>query len=187
MSALFLIIIAILIFIVFWLRHRIIIQKQIIVDLKKWHKMALTDALTQIPNRMAYSKQIQELRDNIFENVNVSIVLFDIDKFKEINDTNGHLTGDMVLKRCADMLCEVFNSQDSSVYRIGGDEFAVILKNVSEEYVIDKLLKVREYENSGLGFKLSKGYSCSTGKKDFLKIFDRADEMLYADKFSRNK
>ena len=174
-------------FIIFNLKQKLYVQKQRISELTKWHKIALTDALTQIPNRMAYSKQIQELGDNIFEKINVSIILFDIDKFKQINDTNGHLTGDMVLKRCADMLCEVFNSKDSCVYRIGGDEFAVILKNVSEEYVIDKLLKVREYENSGLGFKLSKGYSCSNGKKDFLKMFDRADEMLYVDKFSRNK
>lgn len=177
----------ILVFQVIYLKRKLRIQKQMISDLKKWHRIALTDALTQIPNRAAYSNHIEELKENITEKVNVSIVLFDIDSFKKINDTYGHLAGDKVLQRCAYMLCEVFTEPESVVYRIGGDEFAVISENISEKYIIDKLLEVRKYENSGLGFKLSKGYSYSSGKKDFLKMFDRADEMLYADKFSRNK
>lgn len=188
MNTLILILIIIaLFFIMLYLRKKICIQKQIISDLEKWHRMALTDSLTQISNRTAYNNHIQRLKDNITEKDNVSIVLFDIDNFKKINDTYGHLVGDKVLKRCAYMLCEVFKEPDSIVYRIGGDEFAVISQNITEKHIIDNLLEIRKYENSGLGFTLSKGYSCSSGRKDFVKTFNRADEMLYADKFSKNK
>ena len=180
-------IILLLIFIIFNLKRKLGVQKQRISELTKWHKIALTDALTQIPNRAAYSNHIQVIKENINENISASIVLFDIDSFKKINDTHGHLAGDKVLQRCAYMLCKVFTKPESVVYRIGGDEFAVISQNLSEKNIIDKLLEVRKYENSGLGFTLSKGYSFSNGKKDFLKMFDRADEMLYADKFSKNK
>lgn len=161
-------------------------QKSLIAELTKWHEIALTDDLTRLPNRAAYSNYIHSL--NVAKGIsdmNLSVIIFDIDNFKQINDTYGHLAGDKVLQKCAQILQEVFNKPESTVYRIGGDEFAIISQNIKENDLIDMLLNVREIENDGLDFKLSKGYSMSYGRKDFYDMFKRADEMLYDDKMSK--
>ena len=161
-------------------------QKSLIAELTKWHEIALTDDLTRLPNRAAYSNYIHSL--NVAKGIsdmNLSVIIFDIDNFKQINDTYGHLAGDEVLQKCAQILQEVFNKPESTVYRIGGDEFAIISQNIKENDLIDMLLNLREIEKNGLDFELSKGYSMSYGRKDFYDMFKRADEMLYADKMSK--
>lgn len=164
--------------------HTLKEQKEQISELTKWHKIALTDDLTQISNRVAYSNRIQELKNTKSSNANIAIMLFDIDDFKQINDTCGHLEGDRVLKQCAKMLDEVFSYSGCIVYRIGGDEFAVISVGASEERIISALLEIRKRENI-MGFRVSKGYALFDGKEEFSKVFRRADEMLYADKKSK--
>lgn len=178
------VVLTILFLLILYLISKLKMQKELILELTKWHEIALTDNLTQISNRAAYSNHIQKLKENTVD-INIAIVLFDIDNFKQINDTCGHLAGDKVLQSCAKMLCEVFSKTGCYVYRIGGDEFAVICENISENYIIEMLLEIRKYENEKIDFKLSKGYSFLTGKKDFANMFIRADEMLYADKASK--
>ena len=136
-------------------------------ELTKWHKMALTDNLTGIPNRAAYSAYIKTITD---ESVNCdftcAVLLFDIDNFKLINDTYGHPAGDKVLQNCASLLRNVFLNPSCSIYRIGGDEFAVIVRDMSEQFIIDRLLEIGERENK-IGFRLSKGYYFSDKKHNF--------------------
>ncbi|MBQ7900831.1 MAG: diguanylate cyclase [Clostridia bacterium] len=184
-----LILIAVVLILTFMLIHKnkkMRKHEQLISELTMWHIIALTDDLTKIPNRAAYSNRIQELKSQVSAANNGSyIVLFDIDNFKQINDTHGHLAGDKVLQDCAAMLCNVFARDNCDVYRIGGDEFAVIAQNVSENYIIDMLLEVRKRENSGIGFRLSKGYDMFDGSRDISIVFKNADDMLYADKSSR--
>lgn len=170
----------------------LIIEKNKLKDLKqkndeleRWRKIALVDDLTGIANRAAYSEQIQEIKKTKSSGANLAIILFDIDNFKQINDTEGHLEGDRILKECAKMLTEIFSNYECCVYRIGGDEFAVIFEDIQEDSVIDTLLKIKEYEEKHQDFRLSKGYSLAQGKKDFDKMFSLADEMLYADKNSK--
>ena len=170
---------------IFIINYKLWSQKKLIVDLTKWHEIALTDSLTGIPNRAAYSSHIEKLKDNKVDS-NVAIILFDIDDFKHINDTCGHLWGDKVLQDCAKMLCEVYSQSGCYVYRIGGDEFAAICENMPESYIIESLLEIRRYEVQKIDFKLSKGYSFLNGKKDFSNMFNRADEMLYVDKASKS-
>lgn len=161
-------------------------QKSQLTKLTKWHDIALTDDLTQIPNRSAYSNYIKKFEKSGHPG-NYHLVLFDIDDFKEINDTKGHLAGDNVLRKCATVLREVFMHSGSTVYRIGGDEFAVLGYGANEQQIIDLLFEVSEYENNGLGFTVSKGYCISDGKKNFDYIFRMADEMLYADKINKTQ
>ncbi len=156
-------------------------QKEELKEQKLWHKLALTDSLTQIPNRMAYSNDLKALDKERF-----ILVIFDIDNFKTINDTSGHLTGDRMLKSCAQMLCDVFADKQGKVYRIGGDEFAVILKDTTEKELIDIFMEIRKREKFS-EFKVSKGYAIANGKKDVLTVFKHADEMLYADKANKNE
>jgi diguanylate cyclase (GGDEF)-like protein len=72
-------------------------------------------------------QKIQDLLDNSDEKTEFAIGVFDCDNLKYINDFYGHDKGDIYIKKASQLICRVF--QHSPVFRIGGDEFAVILKN----------------------------------------------------------
>lgn len=165
---------------------RICKQNEMLTTMSKWHDMALTDALTQIPNRLAYSNKIKELEGLSQFTESVAIMLFDIDNFKSINDFRGHIEGDKTLRKCANVLSEIFSGKEHDVFRIGGDEFAVISIGLTEQQLVDKLLEIRDKEENDLDFTLSKGYAFITSQKDFQRAFKCADEMLYADKANTN-
>lgn len=165
---------------------RICKQNEILTTMSKWHDMALTDALTQIPNRLAYDNKVKALEIQTKLAKPISIILLDIDNFKEINDVCGHLEGDKVLRSCAKLLCEIFSEQEHTVFRLGGDEFAVVSEGFSEDRIIDKLFQIRKREEAGLEFKISKGYAFIKSQEDFQWAFKCADEMLYADKANTN-
>lgn len=161
-------------------------QNEKLAEMEQWYEVAFTDDLTGIQNRAAYSRHIAGLQDASGDTKGaLGIVLFDIDDFKAINDTCGHLAGDKTLQSVATMLSEVFADGNYSVYRIGGDEFAVIAENSSEKEIIDLLLEVRMRESKDGAFKLSKGYAMVGREETFRDAFSKADEMLYADKVSR--
>jgi diguanylate cyclase (GGDEF)-like protein len=149
-----------------------------------WHKLAVTDDLTGIYNRNAYNLYVEENKANT-KKESRWIILFDVDDFKIINDTKGHLAGDLVLKNVAKLLLEIFSSCQYRVFRIGGDEFLVLAENVSEDEIIEHLILVkRRFEMNG-GINLSKGYSLIKDTPE--KAFRYADEMLYADKLSKKR
>lgn len=153
-------------------------------EIERLQKIAFTDDLTQIPNRAAYSNHIEGLQVGGVKG-KTAVILFDVDGFKYINDNYGHLNGDCILRSVAKMLTEIFSSKNFSVYRIGGDEFAVIAENTTEEKVINLLLQLQKREIKCGDFYLSKGYSMISEKESFKDAFYKADEMLYADKNSR--
>ena len=161
-------------------------QKRQLSKLTKWHNIALTDDLTKIPNRVAYSNYIKKFEE-CGHPCNYHLLLFDIDDFKMINDTKGHLKGDEALRKFADVLRKTFVHTGNSIYRIGGDEFAVLGYGATEDELVDKLIEVGECEKNELDFTVSKGYCISDGKKNFEHIFRMADEMLYADKINREQ
>ena len=114
---------------------------------------------------------------------------FDVDKFKAINDTYGHDVGDIVLKRFAHGLTDIFR-EDDLVFRIGGDEFAVILK--SNEDVLRNAISAKiSHLNSILerggnrrgsnlpGFTISAGVAFSRPEEDSDTVFKHADSALY--------
>ncbi|MBR4892727.1 MAG: GGDEF domain-containing protein [Clostridia bacterium] len=151
-------------------------------DAKDLETLAFTDALTGVYNRNAYNMHIQDLQK--FNNeLDVGIMLFDIDNFKEINDTKGHLAGDEVLKFVAGSLNSIFPQPQNAVYRIGGDEFAVIAKDTTEQEVINSLINLRRLFDNKSDLRISNGYSIIN--KNAISAFKYADEMLYADKFSK--
>lgn len=148
-------------------------------EARKWFRMAFRDDLTGLNNRTAYNQKIEDLQKGERRG-STGIILFDVDNFKMINDTKGHPEGDRVLKYVGSVLSEVFASTLYTVYRIGGDEFAVIGERVMEEEIIEVLLAVRERFIQDGDIRLSKGYSMVG--KDVTKAIDDADKMLYVDK-----
>jgi diguanylate cyclase (GGDEF)-like protein len=100
--------------------------------------LAHHDALTGLPNRAVFNARLNEaLRLAQAKASNMGVMLIDVDKFKEINDTYGHGTGDIFLQVIADRLRSVFG--DHLVARLSGDEFAVMTKSVSDVARLTKL------------------------------------------------
>ena len=147
-----------------------------------WYILAITDDLTGVNNRNSFNLRMLEMKENTPKESEV-ILLFDIDDFKNVNDTEGHLVGDDVLKKVAIILSEVFPKPKYRVFRIGGDEFSVLAEGVSEEEIIKRMILLEKTTITRGKIRLSKGYAFVKDDPD--KAFKLADEMLYADKLSK--
>lgn len=141
---------------------------------------ATHDRLTGVYNRNGYDF----LCKNIDWNTS-ALVLFDLDKFKTVNDTYGHTVGDSVLRRAAGAISKTFRSQDY-VCRIGGDEFAVIMVHTDPESAgmirkkVDEINKILMTEEEDIPLvQTSCGAAYGQMFKDFDKLFKEADAALY--------
>ena len=94
-------------------------------------QMAYFDALTGLPNRNRIMEYIdQQLIESIVNQTQLGIIFIDLDGFKQVNDTFGHYTGDLLLKRVSQQLMEC-NRKEDMVARHGGDEFIICLSNIN--------------------------------------------------------
>ncbi len=146
------------------------------------------DALTGGKNRYAFEKDFE--RDFNDQNINrqLRLVMFDFDNFKQINDSYGHVDGDEALKIGLSLIKEVFGKY-GECYRIGGDEFACIMKNNNKQIYLEcqnnlKTALENTFENSTYKIKISIGstiYLDNTFEKpsDMLRL---ADQNMYANK-----
>lgn len=122
-----------------------LIERKRLYDEKRSHKKDLElaanyDPLTGLPNRHRLTELFQqELYEASRRNGTVSVCLIDLDGFKTINDSHGHVLGDAVLQSVAAKLQATVRSHDI-VARLGGDEFVAILRDVSDERVYARLL-----------------------------------------------
>ena len=89
------------------------------------------DALTKLPNRKYLRERVQQALDSRPDNACVALFVLDLDRFKEVNDTLGHRTGDLLLQHVAERLRDAVRPDDV-VARLGGDEFAVLLPTVPD-------------------------------------------------------
>ncbi len=100
---------------------------------KEFHTQARQDVLTRCYNRRAYEEDWAQLKQNVTATPrNIAYLIFDCDRFKTINDTYGHATGDRVLVTIADALVMALRANDR-LYRLGGDEFATLLAQTTPE------------------------------------------------------
>lgn len=149
-------------------------------------QQALTDSLTNLPNRRQFFEKLQDLCANERSGY-CALALFDLDRFKPINDTFGHQYGDIVLIEIGRRL-NVFARTDIIVGRLGGDEFGLI---VSSEKAISNLAAfcrsicdVLQQPIHVGGFDLTTSCTCGAAEtknafKEGNKLFERADYALY--------
>jgi diguanylate cyclase (GGDEF)-like protein len=139
------------------------------------------DTLTGLYNRATFDKTIKE----IVKPKAISVIIFDINDFKSVNDTYGHEYGDRVIKTVAAVIRESFNKH-YKCYRYGGDEFSVISNEVDSEKIefqlktmTNALAEIRDKGN--MLPTVSYGYSISLGGEtmDFQKILKEADDQMY--------
>lgn len=141
------------------------------------------DALTKLLNRRCFDKHIKQL------NYDKAIVFFDVNKFKSINDNYGHKQGDLVLQQVASNIRYVFGNI-GYIYRIGGDEFAMILKPgqlekmnyaLMVELLEQRMDNVRQKENPILP-SVSMGHGIYREGMNKEKVISRADQQMYSHK-----
>ncbi|PAJ73679.1 GGDEF domain-containing protein [Pseudoalteromonas sp. NBT06-2] len=100
-------------------------------------KLSNRDRLTGLPNRNVFFSNLKKLVD---QRTHHSLLVFDLDNFKKINDSLGHHLGDMLLCRLANRLSKITRQQDS-IYRLGGDEFGLVMTNTNDIYTITRMAK----------------------------------------------
>ena len=100
-------------------------------------KMARIDSLTGLPNRNVFFSNLQKC---VQKKQPASVLVFDIDDFKKINDSLGHQTGDNLLKQIATRTLKLLN-QTETLYRLGGDEFAIVMENTNDIHKITGFAK----------------------------------------------
>ena len=155
------------------------------------------DALTDAYNRGGFDSAIKHsLNMHFILNQPVTLVMIDLDKFKDINDTYGHAAGDEVLRAVGECLARSFIRKSDLVARYGGDEFAVILNDTTAQnatQVVERFLRLVEdiqipYATDGMSVSCSAGYTEIHENDTVENLMVRADKGLYqAKKAGRNQ
>jgi len=148
---------------------------------------ALTDELTKLPNRRAFAQQfLLEMQRARRHHNSIAFLMIDLDHFKQVNDTYGHLNGDAVLAELAQIL--VTGARDSDVCaRYGGEEFALILHETTESgaRVLAERIRAKVAAATfpgGLKLTISVGVAATDDAALFTQLIDRADQALYVAK-----
>ena len=162
------------------------------------HGQIFIDALTKVKNKGALSNRLDEMQEAIdsgAQEQSFAIGVFDCDQLKLINDRYGHDKGDIYLKKAAHIICEVF--KHSPVFRMGGDEFAVILENedyMDRDALLEQFDKTAETVNEAAAepweeVHISKGFAVFAPSEDsaVTDVMQRADQLMYENKRERKK
>ena len=156
------------------------------------NKRVYIDALTSVKNKGAFSTAIDKLQERIDsrEDMEFAVGVFDCDDLKTVNDRYGHDKGDVYLKTACRLICKIF--QHSPVFRIGGDEFAVILQNddynnreaLLERFDAAKADICAATENRWEQVHIARGIAVYDPKADTYAIdtVRRADSIMYTNK-----
>ena len=159
-------------------------------------QMISVDPLTQLNNRKQLAHKYEQMTKIVEDETPVYLMMIDANKFKEINDTYGHIEGDEALVRIADALrngCHILKHK-ATIARYGGDEFVVVLRAESEgevkkleENIKKELAKLNKEAGAPYELSVSIGYARAGHKEriSLKELVDSADEKLYEEKRKR--
>ncbi len=149
--------------------------------LNRLHMLSTVDLLTGAFNRNAMNSRIDSMANDKDPTIHpLGVIFADLNGLKRVNDTKGHEAGDILLKNAALLLQEVFVGYE--IYRAGGDEFFILLKDAGEKEVLDKEAELRKAISANGKISFAIGHSHVSSTKEVLKAFHMADESMYADK-----
>ena len=150
------------------------------------YRMALLDPLTGLFNRRYIEQRLEsEIARSKRHGRALAVILFDLDEFKQVNDTYGHAAGDALLKAFAERLSKATRGSDAAS-RYGGDEFLVVLPECKPENVQHVLKRLQgicvEIGERSLSIAFSAGWADSVQGESAKELLLRADAELYANK-----
>lgn len=152
---------------------------------RQYSRFALRDPLTRLPNKPAFNRSLESLVANATESKEPLAILFlDIDQFKQVNDSHGHLAGDEVLKQLGTLLTSICPPQ--SIFRWGGDEFT-ILSAGNKKSVQQSAEKIQQaiteltatYRQQPIQITVSIGLAQQLPGEAGSELLRRADQALY--------
>lgn len=151
-----------------------------------WRDLALVDPLTGLYNRRYAERRLrEEIARAERRGYSLTLVLFDLNDFKQINDRFGHPVGDMVLKEFANRLGKAVRLADLAA-RLGGDEFMLLLTECDSSQVPVMLRRLEavqvEVERQSIAVRFSVGWKEYEPGEGFQDMFSEADKALYLDK-----
>ena len=152
------------------------------------------DGLTCINNRQHFDKKLRkELKRHQRQGNSLSLIMLDLDHFKALNDTYGHVTGDMVLRKIGEILVDTVRETDFPA-RYGGEEFVILLPETTEEQAwllgqrIRQKIGQTEFEVQGKKFSITASLGVASIKPGPLTpkdtLVEQADQALYLSKFN---
>ncbi|HEY8099130.1 MAG TPA: diguanylate cyclase [Burkholderiaceae bacterium] len=149
---------------------------------------AIRDPLTGLFTRLYMTEWLTSAKSNLERNPNshLALVIFDLDHFKKVNDTYGHLTGDAVLKGVAEIILSSIRAEDLAV-RFGGEEIAIFVHFIEEKDICVLANRIRQKldekgidtEKGKLSVTMSGGVAIFSENDTPKDVFDRADKKLY--------
>jgi diguanylate cyclase (GGDEF)-like protein len=151
---------------------------------------AYIDPLTGVNNRAAFDKAIeQEMEFSARHKHHLTLMMLDLDKFKDINDNYGHTVGDAILRSFADSIMKYLRGSDI-LFRYGGEEFSVLLRNTGTEGAALLAERMRksveemefEYNNIKVKTTVSIGLAQMQEGDSIIELIDRADALLFTAK-----
>lgn len=161
---------------------------EIIIEVFKKERVSLTDHLTGLYNRKMFDNVGKKLISNYKRNASeFSLISFDIDYFKKVNDTYGHDTGDVVLKKLSSYVLSKTREQDY-LFRIGGEEFSILIPDMnlpdSTKYAerIRRSIESLQIEDKNITFNITCSIGVATYDESDINIsslLKRADKALY--------
>ena len=140
---------------------------------------AETDTLTNLPNRYSFEQCLLELKEE--GGCPVGVLLFDVNNLKYTNDTYGHAAGDQLLRSSAECISTCFGDPETgNCFRIGGDEFAAVVKDTAQEDINEMIQRFRADQAER---NISIAWGCSwipdIGETTFSALMDLADKEMY--------
>lgn len=162
-------------------------------DISAMQLQTMIDPLTKIPNRFHFTMVYEHtIRMSQRSDTDLSVIFFDIDHFKDVNDTYGHLVGDIILQNISELVSQEIRRSDF-VARWGGEEFVILLPDTDLGEAVHVAEMIRVAINDHF-FQEVEHLTCSFGVvslqafEEGSHLLNRADELLYeAKKGGRNK
>ncbi|MDR0441562.1 MAG: GGDEF domain-containing protein [Candidatus Accumulibacter sp.] len=165
-------------------RMNLLERQHLSAGLNEYRQKSRRDGLTGLFNRATFDELLQQ-NMSIAEKTgaNLSLILIDIDDFKDVNDNYGHVVGDQVLSDIGRILQSILRREDA-VCRYGGEEFAVLIQYATQEQVAQAAEKIRSHVEShsfGEPPRLTVSVGCSTYQMEesATSFINRADLALY--------
>lgn len=154
-----------------------------------YQDMYNTDQLTQLKNRNAYDIDIKNISAGLTQK-GMGIISIDLNNLKEVNDTLGHQAGDVYIQKAAQAIL-LACKDDEIPYRVGGDEFVIIIRNTENKYVENIIKNIKEIFNSyscnlntNISTSIAAGYAVFDENidRDIFDTYRRADSNMYENK-----